>query len=48
MRVRGAKERDRSEDAADYALATPLWGRFVLADMGLLGVTPRSVRSPSA
>ena len=48
MRLRGAKERDRSEDAADYALATSLWGRFALADMGLLGLTPRGVRLPSA
>jgi hypothetical protein len=48
MRVGGAKEHDSSEDADDYALATLLWGRFVLADIGLLGVTPRGVRLPSA
>lgn len=48
MRVGGTKERDKSEDAADYALATSLQGRFALADMGLLSLTPRCVRSPSA
>jgi hypothetical protein len=48
MDVGGTKERDKSEDAAGYALATSLWGRFALADMGLLGLTPRGVRLPSA
>jgi hypothetical protein len=48
MDVGGAKERDKSEDAAGYALATSLWGRFALAGMGLLSLTPRGVRLPSA
>lgn len=48
MRVGGAKEHDSSEDAAGYALATSLGARFALADMGLLSLTPRGVRSPSA
>ncbi|BBU64013.1 hypothetical protein MSC49_39480 (plasmid) [Methylosinus sp. C49] len=34
MDLGGTKERDKSEDAASYALATSLWGRFALADMG--------------
>lgn len=48
MDVGGTKERDKSEDATSYALAISLWGRFALADMGLLSLTPRGVRLPSA